>query len=174
MFDTQKHGRVSIGTMEASCPIFHLSWAMGNPRRQWWRKHFPRTDGILVTDTYSPNPRLLPSIPHGWFCTSTPTLKRVTTSHQGNWVEAILNGAKLLPLSLTEVLFNWGGVDGNLAIKAYQYKALKEGKQMGDWDPVRLSRAQDHFMGRTKHESDQLGKRPTRWVKRDYRAGWEL
>ena len=107
------------------------------------------------------------------FVPPTPTLKRVTTSHQGNWVEAILNGGE------TSSPFSYGGplteavLMGNLAIKAYQYKALKEGKQMGDWDPY-------DYPGRRTILWDGQNMKVTnweeanQWVKRDYRAGWEL
>ena len=62
---------------------------------------------------------------------------------------------------------------GNLAIKAYQYKTLKEGKKVGDWDPY-------NYPGRKNILWDGANMKVTnweeanRWVKRDYRAGWEL
>jgi hypothetical protein len=62
---------------------------------------------------------------------------------------------------------------GNLAIKAYQYKELKEGKQLGDWDPYT-------YPGRRKIMWDGEAMRVTNferaneWVKGFYRKGWEL
>jgi hypothetical protein len=75
--------------------------------------------------------------------------------------------------------FSYGGplteavLMGNLAIKAYQHKELKEGKKSGDWDPY-------NYPGRRTIKWDGDNMRVTNyeeantWVKRDYREGWEL
>ncbi|HPF11960.1 MAG TPA: Gfo/Idh/MocA family oxidoreductase [Flavobacteriaceae bacterium] len=175
MFDTQKHGRVSLNWYDGGI-MPDLPPELGDgesPGGSGGGSIFHGTDGILVTDTYSLNPRLLPASRMADFVPPTPTLKRVTTSHQGNWVEAILNGGE------TSSPFSYGGplteavLMGNLAIKAYQYKALKEGKQMGDWDPY-------DYPGRRTILWDGQNMKVTnweeanQWVKRDYRAGWEL
>ncbi|WP_411029537.1 Gfo/Idh/MocA family protein [Spongiimicrobium sp. 3-5] len=137
---------------------------------------FYGTKGILVCDVYSRNARLLPSNTMSMFNPPAPYLTRVsgdTGGHQNNWVEGCLNGT---PTSsdfsksgpLTEAVLM-----GNLAIKAFQYKKLKEGKKIGDWDPF-------EYPGRRKLLWDGDNMKVTNydkaneWVKRDYRKGWEL
>ena len=62
---------------------------------------------------------------------------------------------------------------GNLAIRAFQYKELKEGKQIGDWDPF-------DYPGRRKLMWDGNAMKITNydkandWVRREYRDGWAL
>jgi hypothetical protein len=62
---------------------------------------------------------------------------------------------------------------GNLAIKAFQYKTLKEGKKPGDWAPY-------EYPGRRTILWDGDAMKVTNyehansWVKREYRSGWEL
>ncbi|MEH6679699.1 MAG: Gfo/Idh/MocA family oxidoreductase [Sediminicola sp.] len=137
---------------------------------------FYGTKGILVCDTYSRNARLLPSDKMVGFTPPAPTLKRIegsTEGHQRNWVEGCLTGtetssnfAKSGPLTEAVLM-------GNLAIKAYQYKELKEGKQIGDWEPF-------DYPGRRKILWDGANMRVTNyekaneWVKGNYRQGWEL
>ncbi|NJB71644.1 putative dehydrogenase [Saonia flava] len=137
---------------------------------------FYGTKGIMVTDTYSQNARLLPSAQMSLFNPPAPTLTRIEGAvggHQQNWVDACLNGgttssdfAKAGPLTEAVLM-------GNLAIKAYQYKTLKEGKKLGDWDPF-------DYPGRRKLLWDGDNMRVTNyekaneWVKRDYRKGWEV
>lgn len=134
---------------------------------------FHGTDGIMITDTYSRNPRLLPSERMNDFKGPDPTIPRVTTSHAGEWVEACLNG------TTTSSPFSYGGplteavLMGNLAIKAFQYKRFKKGKKSGDWDPYT-------YPGRRTIKWDGDNMRVTNyeeanaWVKREYRKGWEL
>jgi hypothetical protein len=137
---------------------------------------FYGTKGILVCDVYSRNARLLPSEMMGLFSPSPPTLPRVegsTGGHQRNWVEGCLQG------TATSSGFERSGplteavLMGNLAIKSYQYKELKEGKQIGDWDPF-------SYPGRRKIMWDGEAMKVTNydkandWVKGTYRKGWEL
>ena len=62
---------------------------------------------------------------------------------------------------------------GNLAIKAFQYKKLKEGKKRGDWDPF-------EYPARRKILWDGANMKVTNWdlanewVKGKYSKGWEL
>lgn len=134
---------------------------------------FYGSDGIMVTDTYSANPRLLPSERMKDMEEIAQTIPRVTVSHAGEWVEACLNkGATSSPFSyggpLTEAVLM-----GNLAIKAFQYKEFKPGKKSGDWDPYK-------YPGRRTIKWDGDNMRVTNyeaanaWVKRDYREGWKL
>jgi predicted dehydrogenase len=137
---------------------------------------FYGTKGILVTDTYSRNARLLPSETMGMFNPPKPTLTRIegeTSGHAMNFVNGCLNGtptssdfAKAGPLTEAVLM-------GNLAIKAYQYKELKPGKKIGDWDPFQ-------YPGQRKILWDGANMRVTNyekaneWVKGNYRQGWEL
>lgn len=132
---------------------------------------FYGTKGILVTDTYSRNARLLPSKQMSLFNPPASTLPRIEGGmggHQKNWVEACLNGgttssdfAKAGPLTEAVLM-------GNLAIKAYQYKTInKEGGRF-------------EYPGRRKLLWDGENMRVTNydkandWVRREYRKGWEL
>ncbi|PCJ92875.1 MAG: dehydrogenase [Flavobacteriaceae bacterium] len=137
---------------------------------------FYGSKGIMVTDTYSENARLLPSQQMSLFNAPAATLPRIKDGvggHQKNWVEACINGgttssdfAKAGPLTEAVLM-------GNLAIKAYQYKTLKKGKKLGDWDPF-------NYPGRRKllWDGDNMQvtnyDKANEWVKRDYRKGWEL
>lgn len=137
---------------------------------------FYGTKGILITDTYSQNARLVPSSNMNLFNPPTPYLPRIEGSfqgHQNNWVDGCLKGiptssnfAKSGPLTEAVLM-------GNLAIRAYQYKVLKEGKKIGDWDPFA-------YPGRRKLLWDGPNMKVTNydkandWVKREYRKGWEL
>jgi hypothetical protein len=62
---------------------------------------------------------------------------------------------------------------GNLAIKAFQYKVLKDGKKPTDWAPF-------DYPGRRKLLWDGEAMKVTNyekaneWVTRDYRKGWEV
>ena len=137
---------------------------------------FYGTKGILVTDTYSRNARLLPSETMALFNPPKPTLTRIegdTSGHAMNFVNGCLNGtptssdfAKSGPLTEAVLM-------GNLAIKAYQYKELIHGKKIGDWEPYA-------YPGRRKILWDGENMRVTNydkandWVKGNYRKGWEL
>ena len=137
---------------------------------------FYGTKGILVCDTYSKNPRLLPSEKMTTFVPPKPTLIRIegdTSGHAMNFVNGCINGtptssdfAKAGPLTEAVLM-------GNLAIKAYQYKELKPGKNPGDWEPFA-------YPGRRKILWDGANMRVTNyekaneWVKGTYRKGWEL
>ncbi len=132
--------------------------------------------GIIVTDTYSRNARLLPSDMMALYNSPEPKYARVPGSmggHIANFVDGCLNGAetssnfdKAGPLTETVLM-------GNLAVKAYQYKVLKEGKKLGDWDPF-------EYPGRRKLLWDGENMKITNydkaneWVSREYRKGWEL
>ena len=130
-------------------------------------------DGILLTDTYARNPRLLPAKRMEMFSPPEPRIPRVTTSHQGDFIDGILGKSE------TSSPFSYAGplteavLMGNLAIKAFQYKELKEGKQVGDWMPYQ-------YPGRRTIQWDGENMKVTNfemandWVKGNYRTGWEL
>lgn len=137
---------------------------------------FYGTKGILIADTYSNNPRLLPGKLNNMFKAPEPTIPRVRDAdnrHGANWVDACLNNKKAASSfdysgPLTEAVLM-----GNLAIKAYQYKVLKEGKKPTDWSPF------DYPGRRTlKWDGDNMRitnyEKANEWVTRDYRAGWEV
>ncbi len=137
---------------------------------------FYGTKGMLVTDCYSRNPRLLPSEKMNDWKKPDPTIPRVKngfSGHANNWVEGCLDG---IPTSSP---FSYAGplteavLMGNLAIKAFQYKVLKEGKKPTDWAPF-------DYPGRRKLKWDGDAMKVTNydkannWVTRDYRSGWEV
>lgn len=174
-FDTQQHGDVSLnwydGGIMPDLPAELKDTEV--PGGQGGGSIFYGSDGIMVTDTYSRNPRLLPSERMNDFTPPTQTIKRVTTSHAGEFVNACLEG------SSTSSPFSYGGplteavLMGNLAIKAFQQKVLKSGKKVGDWDPY-------NYPGRRTIKWDGANMKVTNydeansWVKRNYRKGWEL
>jgi len=137
---------------------------------------FYGTKGTLITDVYSRNARLLPSSNMELFNPPKPYLKRIADDvdgHQKNFVEACLNGSETssdfkISGPLTEAVLM-----GNLAIKAFQYKKLKPGKKLGDWDPF-------EYPGRRKILWDGANMKvinwdlANEWVRGTYRKGWEL
>ncbi|ADY29427.1 MULTISPECIES: Gfo/Idh/MocA family protein [Cellulophaga] len=138
---------------------------------------FHGTKGIIVTDVYSANPRLLPADVNSMFNKPKETLPRIkggSAGHQNNWVEGCLNGTVASSDFVTKAgPLTEGVLMGNLAIKAYQYKTLKAGKKVGDWDPY-------NYPGRRTIKWDAANMKVTNfdmaneWVSRDYRKGWEL
>ena len=137
---------------------------------------FYGTRGILVCDTYSRNARLLPSSTMKLLTPPTPYLKRIegdTGGHQQNFVEGCLNGTETSSDFKRSGPLTEAVLMGNLAIKAHQYKKLKEGKKLGDWNPF-------EYPGRRKILWDGANMKVTNWdmanewVKGNYRKGWEL
>jgi len=174
-FDSKVHGDLSLNWYDGGI-MPDLPPELGDdeaPGGNGGGSIFYGSDGIMVTDTYSGNPRLLPSERMKDFKTPDPTIARVKHSHAGEWVEACVSGAS------TSSPFSYGGplteavLMGNLAIKAFQYKVLKNGKKLGDWDPY-------NYPGRKTIKWDGENMRVTNyedanaWVKRVYRKGWEL
>ena len=137
---------------------------------------FYGTKGIMVCDVYSRNARLLPSEMMDLLQPPKPKYPRIegdVGGHQKNWVENCLSGgvassdfSKAGPLTESVLM-------GNLAIRSFQYKNLKEGKKLGDWDPF-------DYPGRKKIQWDGANMRVTNfekandWVQGSYRKGWEL
>jgi hypothetical protein len=137
---------------------------------------FYGTKGIMVCDVYSRNARLLPSDMMDLLQPPKPRYPRIegdVNGHVSNWVENCLSGgiassdfSKAGPLTESVLM-------GNLAIRSFQYKALKEGKKQGDWDPF-------EYPGRKKIQWDGANMRVTNfekandWVQGIYRKGWEL
>lgn len=132
--------------------------------------------GILICDTYSRNARLLPSEMMDLYKSPTPKYDRVPggiDGHFANFVDGCQNGT---PTSsnfekagrLTETVLM-----GNLAVKAYQYKELKEGKKLGDWDPYGFPGRRKLFWDGDNMKITNYDK-ANEWVTRDYRDGWEL
>ena len=174
-FDTQAHGDISLnwydgGIMPDLPPELKDNETPGN---NGGGSIFYGDKGIMITDTYSRNPRLLPSDKMTDFTPPPQTIERVTTSHAGEFVKACMGDGK------TSSPFSYGGplteavLMGNLAIKAYQEKVLKEGKKVGDWAPY-------NYPGRRTIKWDGANMKVTNyeaanaWVKREYRTGWEL
>lgn len=137
---------------------------------------FYGSKGILVCDTYSRNARLLPSDMMNLLNPPKPHLKRIegdVEGHQNNFVEGCLNGVETSSDFKRSGPLTEAVLMGNLAIKAFQYKELKEGKKIGDWDPYA-------YPGRRKILWDGENMEVTNyemaneWVKGTYRKGWEL
>ena len=62
---------------------------------------------------------------------------------------------------------------GNLAIKAYQYKELQEGKTETDWSPYNYpGRRTLYWDGENMKVTNY--EKANEWVTRDYRKGWEV
>ncbi|MCH9661677.1 MAG: Gfo/Idh/MocA family oxidoreductase [Bacteroidetes bacterium] len=174
-FDTSQHGDISLNWYDGGImpDLPHELKDGENPGNNGGGSIFYGDKGIMITDTYSRNPRLLPSEKMDGFIPPTQTIKRVTTSHAGEFVDACLNGGQ------TSSPFSYGGplteavLMGNLAIQSYQEKLLKEGKKVGDWDPY-------SYPGRRTIKWDGANMKVTNyeaanaWVKRNYRAGWEI
>lgn len=90
------------------------------------------TEGTLLCDTYGRNPRLVPTIQMQHIKVE-PTLARVTTSHEIDWLNGIVQGyqpssnfMKSGPLTETVLM-------GNLAIRAYDYRAPKAGGKLEEY-----------------------------------------
>ncbi len=174
-FDTKSQGDVSLNWYDGGI-MPDLPPELGDgeiPGGSGGGSIFYGANGIMVTDTYSRNPRLLPLSKMDNFTPPARTIERVTTSHAGEWVAACLNGGT------TSSPFSYGGplteavLMGNLAIKAYQFKQLKEGKKVGDWAPY-------EYPGRRTIKWDGANMKVTnydlanQWVTREYREGWKL
>lgn len=177
-FDTEKYGKVDLNWYDGGImPDLPDELKDGEFIGDWnGGSVFYGTKGMMVTDCYSRNPRLLPSSTMQYFKQPEPTLPRIKNGFDGhalNWVEACLTGIK------TSSPFSYAGpltesvLMGNLAIKAFQYKVLKEGKTPNDWAPF-------NYPGRRKLLWDGEAMRVTNydkaneWVTRDYRKGWEV
>ncbi|GGG40007.1 dehydrogenase [Croceivirga lutea] len=132
--------------------------------------------GTLIFDTYSQNARFLPSELKEIYKSPQPKYTRIKggmDGHIANFVAGCLTGVETSSNfekagKLTETVLM-----GNLAVKAYQYKKLKPGKKIGDWDPF-------EYEGRRKLLWDGENMKITNydkaneWVTREYRKGWEL
>jgi predicted dehydrogenase len=137
---------------------------------------FYGTRGILICDVYSRNARLVPSNTMKMITPPAPYLERIpgdTSGHKANFVNACLNGTKASSDFSKSGPLTEAVLMGNLAIRAFQLKELKEGKKVGDWDPYQ-------YPGRRKLMWDGVNMKVTnwdlanQWVKGTYRKGWEL
>ena len=132
--------------------------------------------GIIVTDTYSQNARLLPSNLNELYQQPKAKYVRIPggmNGHIQNFVEGCLTGSETSSNfekagKLTETVLM-----GNLAVRAYQYKKLKPGKKVGDWDPYMYEgRRKLHWDGDNMRITNY--EKANEWVGRKYRTGWEL
>jgi len=174
-FDTEVHGDLSLNWYDGGImPDLPPELADGeSPGNNGGGSIFYGSDGIMVTDTYSGNPRLLPAERMKDFKPPAQTIARVKTSHAGEFVAACIDGGT------TSSPFSYGGplteavLMGNLALKSFQQKVFKEGKKSGDWDPY-------NYPGRRTIKWDGDAMKVTNyeyaneWVKRKYRDGWGL
>ena len=175
-FDTEKYGKIDLNWYDGGImPDLPDELKDGEMIGDWsGGSVFYGTKGIMVTDCYSRNARLLPSSTMNYFNAPEPTIPRIKDqNHVLNWVEACLTGIE------TSSPFSYAGpltesvLMGNLAIKAFQYKVLKEGKKATDWAPF-------DYPGRRKLLWDGAAMRVTNyekaneWVNGTYRKGWEV
>ncbi|TRZ46268.1 Gfo/Idh/MocA family protein [Robertkochia solimangrovi] len=129
--------------------------------------------GILVTDTYSANPRILKHYKDSVGDFPKETLQRVKKGHADNFVNGCLNGTE------TSSPFSYAGklteavLMGNLAIRAYQMKELKNGKSPGDWEPYNYPGRKKLLWDGERMEVTNF-KEANDWVKGEYRDGWKL
>ncbi|NER17976.1 Gfo/Idh/MocA family protein [Spongiivirga citrea] len=177
-FDHEEHGEIALNWYDGGLmPDLPDELKDGETIGNWdGGSVIYGTRGILVADTYSQNLRLLPSSLNKIFKAPEPTLDRVegaTGGHHANFVNACLTGGKAssdfsISGPLTEAVLM-----GNLAIKAYQYKVLQEGKTPTHWAPY-------NYPGRKKIMWDGINMKVTNWDKANqwvngvYRKGWEL
>jgi len=117
---------------------------------------FMGTKGVLRCGEYGDNPRLLPRSRMREFNRNKPpqTLKRIKTSHEGNWIEACKTGGQATSHfdyagPLTEMV-----VMGNLAIRPENV-----GKKL-EWDGKNMRVTNDE-------EANE-------YVRMHYREGWSL
>lgn len=136
---------------------------------------FEGSKGKLVCENYGENPRLLPSTLMNDFKAPAQFLPREIheQNHQRVFAEACKgNGKSSSPFEyacpLTETL-----LIGNLAVRMYDYKILKPGKNATNWAPY-------EYPGRVRLLWDSQKMKITnseeanRFVSREYREGWTL
>ncbi len=137
---------------------------------------FYGTRGILVVGTYSRNPRLLPLEMNDMFKAPEPSIPREAeeNGHALSFVNGCLEGKKTSsPIPeyagpLTEAVLM-----GNLAIKAYQYKELQEGKTETSWAPWNYPGRRTLYWDGDAMKITNYDK-ANEWVTRNYREGWRL
>ncbi|MCM5662542.1 Gfo/Idh/MocA family protein [Galbibacter mesophilus] len=130
--------------------------------------------GVMITDTYSANPRILNYYKDKVGAFPAQSLKRVENGHAGNFVEGCLTGSK------TSSPFSYAGplteavLMGNLAIRAFQYKKLNdEGERMSEWE-FEASPGRKRLLWDGENMKVTNFPIAERWIKREYREGWEL
>ena len=178
-FESEKHGNVALNWYDGGImPDLPDALKDGEIIGDWsGGSVFYGERGMMVTGTYSREPRLLPSELNAMYKTPSQHIPRVpdgdNNRHGQEFVDACLNGTQ------TSSPFSYAGplteavLMGNLAIKAFQYKTLKDGKSATDWAPY-------DYPGRRKFLWDGNNMKVTNyakandWVTREYREGWEV
>ncbi len=134
---------------------------------------FEGSKGKIMCGVYGRDPILLPSSRMKKTEFPKETIQRIPEGHEINWINAIKDGTP------TTSSFDYSGpltetvLMGNLAIRSYNLKMLKDGKKPGDWAPWK-------YPGRRKLNWDGANMKITnfddanQFVKREYRAGWEM
>ncbi|MEM7573710.1 MAG: Gfo/Idh/MocA family oxidoreductase [Bacteroidota bacterium] len=123
------------------------------------------TKGKMMSETYGRNPRLLPLSRNEQETLPEPSLPRVTTNHEMDWIGGIVNGYQ--PSShlgkagpLTEAILM-----GNLAIRSYNHREFDEEGEFS-------------LPGRTKLLWDGANMKVTnlefanQFISREYRTDW--
>lgn len=177
-FDSETHGKIDLNWYDGGLmPDLPDELREGDTIGDWGGGTvFYGTGGILACDTYANNPRLLPGSKMDLFTAPAPTLTRVpggSSGHAGNFVDGCLTGSDTTSNFKKAGFLTEAVLMGNLAIKAYQHKVLKEGAEPGGWAPY-------NYPGRRKIIWDGANMKVTnfelanQWVKGHYRKGWEL
>jgi len=179
-FESKNHGEVSLNWYDGGVMPDLPDELKDNEILGDWNggTAFYGTKGILIADTYSANPRLLPGELNAMFRSPEEKITRISEGedrnrHGSNWVNSVLTETRAASDfsyagPLTEAVLM-----GNLAIKAYQYKVLQEGKKEGDW-------AAFEYPGRRtlKWDGDNMKitnyEKANDWVTRTYREGWKI
>lgn len=117
---------------------------------------FMGTKGVLRCGEYGDNPQLLPYSRMREFSKNKPpqTLKRIKTSHEGNWIEACKTGGQATSHFDYSGPFTEMVVMGNLAIRPENV-----GKKL-EWDGVNMRVTNDE--------------KANEYVHMHYREGWSL
>lgn len=135
---------------------------------------FEGSQGKLMTDSYGNNPRLLPLSKMDDFTPPPETRRRIKEGHYQNWIQAIKGEVDSTTSDfeiagpLTETI-----LIGNLALRSYSNRKLREGKKPGDWNAW-------EYTGRNMLHWDSENLKVTNYdeanefVGREYRQGWEL
>ena len=136
---------------------------------------FEGSKGKIMCGVYGADPTLLPTKLMKEVELPQETIPRVKGSHQMQWVEAVKAGKQDAVSSpfdyagpLTEMVLM-----GNLAIRSFDYKVLKPGKEPGWWAPYDYpGRIKLHWDGNNMNITNF--EKANEFVRREYREGWSL
>lgn len=129
---------------------------------------FEGTKSKLLCKQWGSEPTLLPTSKMKDFQMPEPSIPRITENHQMNWVKGITDGTP------TASDFSFAGpftetvLMGNLAVRCFNMKELKEGKKPGDWAPYAYPGRRKLMWDGEKMEVTNFAP-ANEWVKREWR-----